>query len=157
MFSSLLVFSMTSFSLHKLFWGVVLIYFWFSRLFFLHHTSFKIHKHVIVASYYFLRFNIKLFYLFSIFSKTSLVLLPFFDNKSNGNLQTTIRYMRWSVLWFLYSRLNISSVTDKITTRAANLARYVPYDVKVCQFSWIINSSWHCERVVIISNFLSRY
>ena len=43
--------------------------------------------------------------------------VTFFDNESNGTLQTTIRYRRWSVLWFLYSRLNKPPVIDKIMTK----------------------------------------
>ena len=83
--------------------------------------------------------------------------VTFFDNESNRNLQTTISYRRWSVLWFSYSRLNKPSIIDKIMTKVANLVRCVSYDVKVCQFSWNISSNWHCERVVVISNFLSKY
>ena len=86
-------------------------------------------------------FNIKIFYLFFYFFENFSGAVTFFDNESNWNLQTTIRYRRWSVLWFSYCRLNKPSAIDKILIKAANLVRYVFYDVKVCQFSWNTSSN----------------
>ena len=95
--------------------------------------------------------------LFQFFRKLLWCCYSFLIMRVNGNLQTTTKYRRCFVLWLSHSRLNNSSLIDKIMTKAANISRCASYDVKVCQFSWNISSNWHCERVVVISSFLSHY